>query len=359
MLFRPMYPRPNILQEFRCGLFLVCVLLLAPSSSDSVQTQANFYGNPFSMGTASTGVGWDNPVASLYYNPAQLKRKEISVLDIGGFGSSQSNQHAMGQFSGVGGLYSMDSDWAFYGTYLPIYANLFPGDERTQWNRLHLGVAHNITKNFSWFLGLGPSLVQRNLSFSNWSSSGNLGIHYQYGNWTMGGSFEIPGRVQIGDYRGGDKLKETGPQRVLAGMGYDFQNDWSVYGEIRKIFYDQSRLTLNGDSVTPAWERGLGAEWSGSLSGRSKNTFTKGLQIFGGLEWGGVYSPRGKNLRSLGLGYGVGYDWVLGEPNPGGKVTVLSLQLGVFDTHTTAAISDRPGERQYSFSLTYRQESVP
>lgn len=352
--FIPLF-RLEIFYQLILGFAVLFFISILPFQDlEAVQPHGQIYSNPVSMGSASQGVGMRNPVAQLYGNPAGLQQKEVSILDLSGYGSTQGTVHSSFNPGGIGGYYSWNRNWGFYASYAPIYTNFFPGSERVHWNRGHIGFAYNITEELSISIGAGPSLVQRTKSFSNWSASGNISLYYQDGPWSWGASLDVPGKVITEDYRGGDRLVETGPERLAIGIGYLTEDKLGLYGELRRTFWENSELLLNGDNVTPDWDRGIGAEWAFSLSVSTQDWFLSGLELNAGLEMGGIYSPTGQSLRSVGFGSGIGYKFHLTDESD--DLRYFSIQLGVLDYSLLRSSNNRSSETIYSISVSLVSE---
>ncbi|WCL47974.1 hypothetical protein [Leptospira sp. GIMC2001] len=345
----------NIKQSFLMIMLLAYILGFREKlSAQSVPNYSINYGNPISMGMASLGVGSPHSSGSIYTNPGFLQMNEISVLDLGGQMAYQNGTSSSVQPGGAGTFYNVSEFWGFYASYSHMYSQYFTNEKQQHFTKGHIGLAFKLSDNWAMSFGLGPGAMQRKESFSTWSYSGNLSLAYLNDNWSFGISVDYPGKYRMEDYRENENLKETLPARTAVGVGYKLDSDILLHAEIRKIFWDRSERILNNEKVTPDWERGIGAEWGGSISLQKNKFLIQNLDIRSGIEMGGLYDRTGKNLRSLGIGVGSSYSWRWENSETS---DVVSMHLGITDYNITSQKGGRPGETIFAFSLSYA--SIP
>ncbi|MCC5816239.1 MAG: hypothetical protein JJT78_15920 [Leptospira sp.] len=340
------------MQKIQLISIFTSVLFLTHYELKAIPVYQNGFQNPVSIGMGALGVGLSHPVSGMYNNPGYLNQQGISLVDLGINSSIYGGNYSPINPGGFGGYYKFsDSKWAIYGVYSSMYSKYLPDRENVNLNTAHLGLSYQFQENLVLSMGVGPSLVHRFRSLSKWSFSGKANLLYTLGDVSIGGMVEIPGRFSREDYRGGEELLETAPERVSFGMEYRIFPNMGVYAEARKIFWERSEFLLNGIDETPDWERGIGAEWSFSGSFYWRNIGDSKWEIRSGLEYGGAYDSSGKNLRSVGLAGGFGYNWKWDEESE--KEKNLSIQFGLLDYSITSTKNNRSPETIYSFSLSY------
>jgi hypothetical protein len=350
-----------MIKYFTLSIFLI-IWLLPFSGLLLAQTpiQPN-YNNPISMGLGSFGVGWKDPVSSLYNNPGFVNLESLSIADLGVQGGKKGEQESALQVGGAGGNYSYSKDWGFWGIYNQRTSNHFPGNQKSYLNQGNLGLSYQFLEYFSLSVGVGAGGLQRGKSFSPWSISGFASIAYQNGNWSLGTSIQYLGKYRREDYQEVEKLEETLPQLFSIGLGYYFDSDWGIYTEIRKAFWENSQVITSDTDVTPDYERGIGAEWSGSYAIQKKNFIWNNFDLRLGNEWGGIYLQDGRMKRSLGLSLGTSYHWNLSSSqNDKSKDNFekVSIHFGLIDYALTANSNSREKETLASFSISYQISNI-
>jgi hypothetical protein len=350
-----------MIKYFFFSLISVCFLSIAlPSLSAQVPVRPN-YNNPISMGLGSFGVGWKDPISSLYNNPGFLNLDSLSIADLGVQGGKMGDQESALQLGGLGGNYTYSKELAFWGIYNQRTSNHFPGNQKSYLNQGNLGLSYQFFEHFSISAGLGLGGLQRAQSFSPWSLSGFASIAFSKGNWSIGSSLQYLGKYRREDYQEVEKLEETLPEIASAGISYHFDSDWSIYSELRKAFWENAQVITSNEDVTPDYERGIGAEWSGSYAIQKKNFVWENFDLRLGNEWGGIYSQDGRLKRSLGLSLGTSYHWILSNEAEGSYLgsEKVSFHFGLLDYALTARANSREKETLASFSVSYQWKNEP
>ncbi len=298
-------------------------------------------------GIASEGLAIQDPLLNLSSNPAFLAGTLEPVLDFGVAVPFQGNQSAAVKPSHFGGYYPLDSVSGIGLRGRNLYHSNFPYESRSNYFQTQIFYSRRIKEIFYSSVGLGPGVGWRGGEQSNLSLSPFISLGFK-GNRFMGGfSAQSPGGVyRYNNYRSGDELKERLPPSMGIGLSYKLTTNLEILSELKRVIYERSSFTLNGEDAKPKFDRGLGADLKLSVGMSLAIREDSVWKIRTGLEIAGKYDETGKNRRGTGLGFGFGY-----SPNPNEKG--FQFNFSILDYSLFSPKNGYPSETLFFTSLGY------
>lgn len=298
-------------------------------------------------GLASEGLAIQDPLLNLSSNPSFLAGTLEPVLDFGIVVPFQGNQSAAVKPSHFGGYYPLDSISGIGLRGRNLYHSSFPYESRTNYFQTQIFYSRKFKEIFYTSVGLGPGVGWRGGEQSNLSLSPFISLGFKGNRFMAGISAQSPGGVyRYNNYRSGDELKERLPPSLGIGLSYKLTSNLEILSELKRVLYERSAFTLNGEDAKPKFDRGLGADLKLSIGLSLAVREDSVWKIRTGLELAGKYDETGKNRRGTGLGFGFGY-----SPNPNEKG--FQFNFSVLDYSLFSPRSGYPSETLFFTSLGY------
>ena len=298
-------------------------------------------------GLASEGIALRDPLLNLSSNPAFLAGTSSPILDTGVMLPFQGTQSAALKPSHFGGYYPLDSVSGLGVRGRNLFHSSFPSESKSTYFQTQVFYSRQFKDIFYYSLGVGPGVGFRGGEQSNLSLSPFVSLGLKYEKFTAGFSAQNPGGVfRYKSYRSADVLEERLPPTIGLGMSYDLTGNLQLYSELRRILYEKSSFTLNGDESKPKFDRGVGGEVKLSLGLSMAIREDSVWKIRTGLEMAGKYDETGKNRRGTGIGFGFGY-----IPNPNGNGFQFNFSL--LDYSLISPKNGYPSETLFYVSLGY------
>jgi hypothetical protein len=300
-----------------------------------------------SSGLASEGLAIQDPLLNLSSNPSFLAGSLEPVLDFGITVPFQGNQSAALKPSHFGGYYPLDSISGIGLRGRNLYHSSFPHESRSNYFQTQIFYSRLFNQMFYSSIGVGPGVGWRGGEQSNLTLSPFISLGFKWKQFLFGFSAQSPGGVyRYNNYRSGDELKERLPPSLGIGLSYKLSTNLEVTSELRRVFYERSAFTLNGEDAKPKFDRGLGADLKLSVGLSLAIRDDSVWKIRTGLELAGKYDETGKNRRGTGLGFGFGY-----SPNPNEKG--FQFNFSVLDYSLFSPKNGYPSETLFFTSLGY------
>jgi hypothetical protein len=298
-------------------------------------------------GLASEGIALRDPLLNLSSNPAFLAGTSSPILDTGVMLPFQGTQSAALKPSHFGGYYPLDNVSGIGVRGRNLFHSSFPSESKSTYFQTQVFYSRQFKDIFYYSLGLGPGVGFRGGEQSNLSLSPFVSLGLKYNKFTAGFSAQNPGGVfRYKSYRSADVLEERLPPTIGLGMSYDLTGNLQLYSELRRILYEKSSFTLNGDETKPKFDRGIGGEVKLSLGLSLAIREDSVWKIRTGLEMAGKYDETGKNRRGTGIGFGFGY-----IPNPNGNG--FQFNFALLDYSLISPKNGYPSETLFFVSLGY------
>ncbi|PJZ86061.1 hypothetical protein [Leptospira harrisiae] len=320
------------------GLYLSTSFLGTLSAQVSGYESA--YPSAYLLGLSSSGVVSPNSMGTVYGNSAFLTFQNKHLVD-GGVNVSYANPKTSPLYLSGATYFSFSESIGFGVRAKPVFLRSFPVDERYSNYAFQGFVTWKWNDYLSFALHLGPGVSGRIGGYSSYSWNVSASSAFQYGNFRLGLILESPGTYRFDKYLETEKLKERLPERLLAGIGYRW-NDWiDIQLEVNRTFFEKGSSSLNGGKNSLQFP--VHTMYAGNVSLAVGKIDT--LQLISGLgrEFRVESSLRGFYTASLGIAgsifpqeLGPGYLYAisfqrsgLGVPERDGAETRASAQIQI------------------------------
>lgn len=290
------------------------------------------------LGLSSQGAVSSESMGSVYGNTSFLSFQSKHLLDVavnGGY----ANPNVSPLYISGAGYFSASESFGFGFRGKPVYLRSFPNEERFSNYAFQAFANWKVNKYLSFGIQVGPSVSGRLGGYSNYSWNVSLSSAFQYENFRLGLVLESPGTYRFEEYLGSTRLKERLPERMMVGIGYQW-NDWFLIQlEGSRKFYERTSVDLNGRNQYIPYP--IQTMYSGNLSLAIGKLSSVQLLTGVGREIRMERSLRGFYTASLGVAgslfpswFGEGYFYAisvqragLSVPEREGAETRMALQL--------------------------------